>query len=325
MKTLGFAVLIALGAFAPGLALAAIDPVAAERQKIDAIAGETIQAFLHERPGAQEMYDQAYGYAVFQDVKVVIGISGAGGRGVAVNNQTKQRTYMKMGSAGIGIGLGGQKSRLLLLFRDAAAYQDFLKNGWEGNAAAVAAAGKEGKNAKATFEQAVEVYQFTRAGLLAKAELSGTKFWPHKKLNAFDPDSDGDGVLDSVDACLGTPAGATVDARGCWLLSNVLFETASAELRAPAEPVLNEVAAVLLKNPNVRIRIDGHTDAAGPSAYNDTLSLRRAESVRAALIIRGIAAERLDVRGFGESAPIVQTGSDGRAPQNRRVELTPIF
>lgn len=319
--------LIAIGCVSTPV-FGAVDSGAMERQKIDAMAGETLQQFLSEHAGGKALYDQAYAYAAFESVKVVIGISGAGGHGVAVNKQTSDRTYMKMGGAGIGIGLGGQRARMLLLFRDAEAYQHFLINGWEGNAAAVAAAGTSGKNAKTSFENAVEVFQFTRTGLLAKADLSGTKFWPYKKLNAglsVHADSDGDGVPDRMDACPGTPQGAVVDARGCWVLSHVLFETGSASLSVAADPVLNEVATVLTRNPGLRIRIDGHTDAAGSAASNEQLSLRRAEAVKTALVNRGILAERLSVRGFGETEPIVPAGSSGRAPENRRVELMPIY
>jgi outer membrane protein OmpA-like peptidoglycan-associated protein len=319
IPTLALALVMAA---APGRAIAGT--VEEDRRRIDGIAADTVQQFLDERPGDRALYDGAYGYAVFQSIKVVIGVSGGGGKGVAVNQQTSGRTYMKMGTAGIGLGLGGQKYRLLMLFRDADTFNDFVVNGWEGNASASAAAGKEGKNAKSSFEQGVEVYQFTRSGLLAKADISGTKFWHNNRLNVDTSraDSDGDGVIDVADACPGTPQGATVDARGCWVLSNVHFETSRSEITPEIDAALDEVAQVLQQNPDVRVRIDGHTDAAGSDAFNMQLSLRRASAVRDALIGRGIAADRLVARGFGETAPIVEPGPEQHARLNRRVEIT---
>jgi outer membrane protein OmpA-like peptidoglycan-associated protein/lipid-binding SYLF domain-containing protein len=310
----------------PAAGFAGTDDVLKERQRLDRIAEETLQQFFEERPGAKGLYDQAYGYAVFQSIKIVIGVSGGGGRGVAVNKQDASRTYMKMGTGGIGLGLGGQKYRILMLFRDAKAYSDFILNGWEGNAGASAAAGTEGRNAKTSFEQAVEVFQFTRKGLLAKADISGTRFWLYDKLNLdlnlTDADTDGDGVPDRLDQCPRTPKGATVDTRGCWVLNNMLFDTAKYEIEPAFESTLDQVANVLRNNPDLRVRIDGHTDAAGTELFNLGLSQKRAEAVKAALVQRGIPPERLEARGFGESVPVVRADAEQRARQNRRVEMT---
>jgi outer membrane protein OmpA-like peptidoglycan-associated protein len=147
------------------------------------------------------------------------------------------------------------------------------------------------------------------------------------------PDSDGDGVPDTLDACPATPAGTTVDAKGCppvfengasFTLVGVTFETSRAVLRPTSIPTLDEVAAKLLANPTVRVEISGHTDNTGNAASNQRLSQARAETVRAYFIRKGIAAERLEAKGYGSTKPVATNGTiQGRA-ENRRVELTKI-
>lgn len=154
-----------------------------KKEKIDNIAEETLNRLFAQDPKAKTLFDMAYGYAVFTNVKVIFGISGAGGSGVAVVKNTGQRVYMKVGSAGIGIGLGGQKSSIVFMFEDRKTLENFIYNGWQGDAAANAVAGTEGANVGATFTQGLAVYQLTESGLMLKADVSGTKFWVDKKLN----------------------------------------------------------------------------------------------------------------------------------------------
>lgn len=154
-----------------------------KKEKIDNIAEETLNRLFAQDPKAKTLFDMAYGYAVFTNVKVIFGISGAGGSGVAVVKNTGQRVYMKVGSAGIGIGLGGQRSSIVFMFEDRKTLENFIYNGWQGDAAANAVAGTEGANVGATFTQGLAVYQLTESGLMLKADVSGTKFWVDKKLN----------------------------------------------------------------------------------------------------------------------------------------------
>jgi OOP family OmpA-OmpF porin len=84
---------------------------------------------------------------------------------------------------------------------------------------------------------------------------------------------------------------------------------------------LDRVARSLLDWPEVRVEVAGHTDSIGTEEYNEDLSYRRARAVKDYLVSEGVAADRMDVRGFGESRPIADNASeDGRA-KNRRVEL----
>jgi len=137
-------------------------------------------------------------------------------------------------------------------------------------------------------------------------------------------DSDGDGVLDPDDQCPNTPRGATVDARGCWVLGDVLFDTDKSAIRPQYATLIEDVARVLEQNPDLRIRIEGHTDSRGSDDYNQALSERRAHSVRETLIELGIDANRLEAVGYGESQPAAPNTSAENMQMNRRVELTPL-
>ena len=155
----------------------------AKKEVIDATAAETLQELLERSPKAESLYQKAYGYAVFDNLKLALGISGGGGNGVAVRKDTGERIYMKMGTIGIGFGLGGQKYRVVFLFADKATFDNFVNKGWEADATAQAVAGTEGANAKTGFRNGMAVYQLTEGGLMAHADIAGTKYWKNDKLN----------------------------------------------------------------------------------------------------------------------------------------------
>lgn len=125
-------------------------------------------------------------------------------------------------------------------------------------------------------------------------------------------------VAERVDGALSD----ALAARGRWSTLGILFAIAKAELRDESAPVLREIAATLKGHPELRIRIEAHTDNAGDAAAGLTLSQERAEAVRAALIARfGIAAERIVAKGLGATQPVAPNDTpEGRA-QNRRVEV----
>jgi OOP family OmpA-OmpF porin len=137
-------------------------------------------------------------------------------------------------------------------------------------------------------------------------------------------DSDGDGVVDGVDQCPDTPAGAKVDATGCeteLTLKGVTFALNSATLTAQDQLLLDSVAGILRQRPQFNVDVVGHTDSTGSDALNQDLSERRAASVRDYLVEQGIPAERLTSRGAGSSEPIADNDTaEGRA-LNRRVTL----
>jgi len=156
---------------------------AERRAKIDAATTETLDKLLEKSKEAKVLYDKSYGYAVFTSLKFAFFVSGGGGSGEAVEKASEKRTYMKMGTGGIGLGLGGQKSRVILLFETKDVFDRFVEKGWHGGAGANAAAGRAGANAATDFKNGVAVFQFTKAGLVVLADVSGTKFWKYDELN----------------------------------------------------------------------------------------------------------------------------------------------
>lgn len=92
-------------------------------------------------------------------------------------------------------------------------------------------------------------------------------------------------------------------------------------LTSKSQNVLDEVARILRKYPNIRIEIGGHTDSDGTKERNLKLSQRRAEAVKAYLIKKGIAPERLVAKGYGESRPLVKNDTPAHKQRNRRVEF----
>jgi len=167
---------------AAGAALADEEKDAEKRAEIDAMAADTLKELFAANAGAKDLYAKAYGHAVFDNLKIAIGISGGGGSGVAVA-KAGERTYMKMGTGGIGFGLGGQKYQVIFLFQTEDAFRSFVDKGWQADASAQAAAGEAGTGAVATFKNGVAFYQMTEEGLMASADITGTKYWKNDDLN----------------------------------------------------------------------------------------------------------------------------------------------
>jgi len=99
----------------------------------------------------------------------------------------------------------------------------------------------------------------------------------------------------------------------------IRFDTASDRLRPESTGILNQMVALLERESNVRVRIEGHTDSEGSDATNQDLSERRAASVKRYLVSKGIASSRLDTQGFGEGTPVTSNDTAEGKAQNRRV------
>jgi OmpA-OmpF porin, OOP family len=151
-------------------------------------------------------------------------------------------------------------------------------------------------------------------------------------------DSDRDGVPDYRDRCPGTPRGVKVDANGCplpsksaevtaegtWIYKDIQFEVNKADLRQSSLPVLDEIVGVLKAQPKLNVEIQGHTDSTGAHDYNVGLSQRRANSVKAYLVSKGIDSSRMTTKGYGPDRPIASNKTKAGRARNRRVELKPI-
>jgi outer membrane protein OmpA-like peptidoglycan-associated protein len=154
-----------------------------------------------------------------------------------------------------------------------------------------------------------------------------------------DRDNDKDGIADGDDAC---PEQAEVingykDGDGCpdegkvvvvvkkdkiEIMKKVYFATGKAVIRNQSYSLLDQVAQNIRAHDEIeKVRVEGHTDASGPEDFNMKLSQRRAEAVRDYLIDKGIAAERLEAVGYGESQPIASNKTRRGRSKNRRVEF----
>ncbi|MEE4272020.1 MAG: hypothetical protein V2I67_10110 [Thermoanaerobaculales bacterium] len=155
----------------------------AKRAKINEVADETLKRLFAENAKAESIYNEAVAWAVFDNTKVAFGISGGGGNGVAVNKATGKRAYMKMGTGGVGLGLGVNKYQVVFFFQDEVTAKNFIDKGWQADAGATASAGKNAAEAKTAFVNGLAIYQLTDKGLMLNADLAGTKYWLNDKLN----------------------------------------------------------------------------------------------------------------------------------------------
>jgi len=138
-------------------------------------------------------------------------------------------------------------------------------------------------------------------------------------------DDDKDGINNTADKCPATPSGVSVDESGCPAFSGglkgVKFESGSARLTPASQTILDAAATELSRYPDLSIEIGAYTDDRGSDALNQNLSQKRAESVRSYLLGKGIAADKLTAKGYGEASPIASNDTaEGRA-ENRRVEF----
>ncbi len=101
----------------------------------------------------------------------------------------------------------------------------------------------------------------------------------------------------------------------------VFFDWDRADLTARAKQIVAEAAQASTHVQTTRIEVNGYTDLSGTAAYNQRLSVRRAESVEAELVRDGVAKTEIEIHGYGESNPLVPTAKGVREPQNRRVEI----
>jgi len=146
-----------------------------------------------------------------------------------------------------------------------------------------------------------------------------------------DPDNDDDGVADLEDKCPltvgkpedeGCPKNVRMEGEQIVILQKIQFANGKSEILKGSFPLLEGVRLVLETNPQVRkVRIEGHTDSTGKDANNLALSQSRAESVRQWLIKRGIAENRLDAQGFGETRIILKESGQEDKDASRRVEF----
>lgn len=112
-----------------------------------------------------------------------------------------------------------------------------------------------------------------------------------------------------------------IEVNSKMILNNVFFDFDKSDLDSISGLELDKVADLLQKNPTIRIEISGHTDNKGDDKYNLSLSQRRAESVVAYLLQKGIERSRMVAKGYGETQPVAPNDTDENRARNRRTEL----
>ncbi len=149
-----------------------------------------------------------------------------------------------------------------------------------------------------------------------------------------EPDNDRDGIGDDDDECPDVPEERGGDKDGCpdkptvivrrgqlIVYGKILFPVESADMKPQSEALLDEMARALKEHPRFRIEIAGHTDSSGLASYNLKLSQDRADSVKRALVRRGVASGRLVAKGYGEDRPVAPNLTRAGRAKNRRVDF----
>jgi lipid-binding SYLF domain-containing protein len=164
------------------------DSIEEKQEKARKMASETLKDLEKLEPTAHTAIEKSAGYAVFNNMGTnLLLVSTARGTGIAFNSKTKQETFMKMVSAGAGLGVGVKDYRVVFVFENDKALAHFLDSGWSGSAQtdATAKAGKTGGalSGAAEITPGVWVYQITKNGLALQLTLQGTKYYKDDDLN----------------------------------------------------------------------------------------------------------------------------------------------
>lgn len=156
------------------------------RERLDAMADDALQRLYAENPDAKDLFDLSAGYAVFDTRRAALfGVSAGFGRGVAVSNITDERTYMNMGTGGLGFafGIGGFESQLVVLFEDETLLETFVEHGYDATAESGAVMGDDKADQTVRFVDGRSIFVLGKKGWRVSATATGTKYWPAEDLN----------------------------------------------------------------------------------------------------------------------------------------------
>lgn len=147
-------------------------------------------------------------------------------------------------------------------------------------------------------------------------------------------DGDGDGIADGIDKCADTPAMVEVDEFGCptakplveKIILNIKYAPGSFKPDKDSRVVLDGLVATIRAYPDLKIEINGYTDALGSKTGNLKLSQKRAKAVMEYLIEKGVPSERMISKGYGEDSKffIGDNATEEGRQKNRRVEVIPV-
>jgi lipid-binding SYLF domain-containing protein len=184
-----YAAALAIVAVAFTLTDAASAATKAQKQaEVRRVAQQTLARLYSLQPAAKAAVARSAGYAVFSNFGMKLLVVGGGkGEGVAVDNKTKQETFMKMVELQGGLGFGIKKFRLVWLFETPEALDKFVNSGWEIGAQATAAAKVNEAGASAagamSISPGVWLYQLSDTGLALELTAKGTKYYKDDALN----------------------------------------------------------------------------------------------------------------------------------------------
>jgi lipid-binding SYLF domain-containing protein len=161
-------------------------PIEKRRIIID-MRNQVLQDLYQIKPDVKAQIASAEGYAVFSNANINLIFASVGaGHGVVRDNTNGKNTFMKMGEAGLGLGIGLKDFRAVFVFHSRDALSQFIDHGWAFGVNADAAAKASEKGAavggEATFDN-ITVYQMTESGLALQVTVKGTKFWQDSELN----------------------------------------------------------------------------------------------------------------------------------------------
>jgi OmpA-OmpF porin, OOP family len=120
------------------------------------------------------------------------------------------------------------------------------------------------------------------------------------------------------------PPAPAAKEQGSIIFRNIQFDLNKSNIKPESYPILDEVVDYLKANPDVKMEVQGHTCNLGTAAYNLKLSDRRAASVKTYLVGKGVAANRLETKGYGLTRPVAPNDNEENRSRNRRVEFKPI-
>lgn len=157
------------------------------RNALNTMSNVSLAKLFQQTPSAKAIFDQAYGYAVFDSRKFSLLIHTNGGSGVAVDKLTGERYYMNMFGAGLALGIGGKFYQQIMLFETREKFNAFVSNqwhdGWEGSTEAGAVMMDESAELGLKFSDGMAVFVLNDKGLLVDANLTGSKYWLDDDLN----------------------------------------------------------------------------------------------------------------------------------------------
>ncbi|TMV08612.1 hypothetical protein FGK63_05685 [Ruegeria sediminis] len=156
------------------------------RAKLDAMAGRVMSQLLEENPDANAVYEASAGYAAFDTRKVtVFPVSAGYGRGVAVSKADGSRTYMNMGTGGVGaaFGIGGFETQFVIFFETQADFDVFVIQGFDATAESSAMYGEDKTEQAVRFIDGRSIFVLDKTGWRVAAGASGTRYWKAPDLN----------------------------------------------------------------------------------------------------------------------------------------------